>query len=185
MLIDASFPNLRDALAAAEEEAALHESSLEALIAEFAGDEGLVDEANTGTSKSEKKTRANRIVEIANEPEFIEELEVLKQLTSIVEKFDLAKTQVKTYQTELTNSLLVKYRDLDEAEVKRLSVIKWESALLEAVVLDRSRISQSLSDRISQLGERYNETLPSVVALVEDLQRKMTGHLALLGLELK
>ena len=185
VLIDASFPNLRDALAAAEEEAALHESSLEALIAEFAGDEGLVDEANTGTSKSEKKTRANRIVEIANEPEFIEELEVLKQLTSIVEKFDLAKTQVKTYQTELTNSLLVKYRDLDEAEVKRLSVIKWESALLEAVVLDRSRISQSLSDRISQLGERYNETLPSVVALVEDLQRKMTGHLALLGLELK
>ena len=92
---------------------------------------------------------------------------------------------MKTYQTELTNSLLVKYRDLDEAEVKRLSVIKWDSALLEAVVLDRSRISQSLSDRISQLGERYNETLPSVVALVEDLQRKMTGHLALLGLELK
>jgi len=184
VLIDACFPEMRDALAAAEEEAALRESELATLIEEYTGDEGLLDEALTGTSKVDKKVRAIRITEISNEPEFVEELEVLKMCVEIVEKLDLAKQTIKTEQTNLTGALLAKYRDLDEAEVKRLCLIKWESALVAAIESDRSGVAQRLADRISILGDRYDDVLGTLRLNSGEFDSKMDTNLAAMGYRL-
>jgi type I restriction enzyme M protein len=170
-------------LATTEADVAFQESELEAVVEEHAGDGGLIDEDLAGTSKADKKLRAARIAEIASNSEFADELEVLNRCTGIVEKLELAKHQVKTTDATLTTSLLTKYKNLDEAEVKRLALIKWVSALSTAIESDRSRVSQLLADRISLLGNRYDEVLETLSGKSSGLQQSVNAYLLSMGLE--
>ena len=183
VLIDECFPEIRDSLATTEADVAFQESELEAVVEEHAGDGGLIDEDLAGTSKADKKLRAARIAEIASNSEFADELEVLNRCTGIVEKLELAKHQVKTTDATLTTSLLTKYKNLDEAEVKRLALIKWVSALSTAIESDRSRVSQLLADRISLLGNRYDEVLETLSGKSSGLQQSVNAYLLSMGLE--
>ena len=182
VLIDQYFPTQRDALAAFEAESASLQAEIDALIEEQGGDDGLINEALSDSGKVNKKQLAFRVKEITGQQDFADELAVLRECAELVEKMDLSKQQIKTLQGEINDALIAKYKDLDEAEVKKLALIKWESALTVTVESDRSRVSQDLADRISLLGERYDDTLPSAVKVVEDLQEKTKAHLALLGL---
>jgi len=181
VLIDECFSELGEALAAAEEVAAYRESELAALIEEFAGDEGLVDEAYFGTGKADKKVRAARITEISTDPEFAEELEGLKSCAAIIDKLDFAKQQIKTSEANLNTALLTKYKDLNQLEVKRLALCKWTSALIEAIQSNHSRISQNLADRISELGIRYNSTLGEIRDLVAATEKQTVEDFERLG----
>lgn len=177
VLIDDCFPDLRDLLTKAKGEVALQESELEALIEEYAGDGGIIDDDLAGSTKVDKKLRAARVTEIAGDAEFLDELEVLNRCTAIVEKIELAKQQVKTSEAALTTALLTKYKNLDEAEVKRLALIKWESAIISAIESNRAQPFQYLADRISLLGERYDEVLSSIVSTLESIENRVRSHL--------
>lgn len=182
VLIDAYFPNQRDSLSYVETESASLQTEIESLIEEQGGDDGLASEILTDAGKVNKKQLAARIKEITKDPEFTEELLVLEQYNELIAKLDAAKKQIKGLLSEINEGLIIKYKELDELEVKRLSLIKWESALTAAIDSDRSRVSQNLADRISILGIRYDETLASLVSKNELLQKKMGDHLALMGL---
>lgn len=182
VLIDQYLPTQRDTLATLEAESTFLQAEIDALIEEQGGDDGLINEALSDSGKINKKQLASRVKEIASNPDFADELMVLQQCSQLIEKFDLTKKQIKTLQDEVNEALIAKYKNLGEQEVRKLALIKWESALSAMVESDRSRVSQDLADRISLLGERYDDTLHSTVKVVEDLQEKTNLHLAAMGL---
>jgi type I restriction enzyme M protein len=107
---------------------------------------------------------------------------VLKQCSQFVEKLDSAKKQIKTLQEELNDALIAKYKMLDEAEVKKLALVKWESALSATIENDRSLVAKNLADRISQLGHRYDAVLSVLIGEVDILESKVSQHLGKMGL---
>jgi type I restriction enzyme M protein len=43
------------------------------------------------------------------------------------------------------------------------------------------RVSQGLTARLKQLGERYGEALPVITERVEELEKRVAGHLERMG----
>ncbi len=182
LLIDHYLPIQRDALADTEAVSAFLQAEIDALVEEQGGDEGLMNEALSDAGKVNKKQLTSRIKEITGQADFADELAVLQQCAELVEKLDLAKQQMKTLQGEINDALIAKYKALDEAEVKKLALIKWESALTDAVESDRSRVAQHLAERISELGIRYDEILSKLSTVAASNSKKVIVHLSAMGL---
>jgi type I restriction enzyme M protein len=177
VLIDNYLPTLRDELAMIETASTSLQAEIDALIEEHGGDDGLINEALTDAGKVNKKQLISRIKGIGSNPDFADELAVLQHCAQLVEKLDSAKHQIKTIQGRINESLIAKYKELDEAEIKKLALIKWESALSAAVESDRTRVAVEISDRISILGARYDETLSVVETKVFELTSRVNAHL--------
>ena len=184
VLIDQYLPTQRDTLAAFEAESASLQAQIEALIEEQGGDDGLINEGLSDSGKINKKQLASRIKEIASIADFADELMVLQQCWQLIEKFDLTKKQIKTLQDEVNEALIAKYKNLDEAEVKKLALIKWESALTKFIESELSGIAQGLAGRLTILGNRYDETLSSLVDQTAEAERKVYMDFELLGFQL-
>ena len=58
---------------------------------------------------------------------------------------------------------------------------KWLASLEQAVASEVERVSQALTGRLKQLGERYDEALPTIIARVGELDARVTGHLERMG----
>jgi len=58
---------------------------------------------------------------------------------------------------------------------------KWLASLEQAVAAEVERVSQALTSRLKQLGERYGEALPAISARVEELEERVAGHLKRMG----
>jgi type I restriction enzyme M protein len=183
VLIDHYLSTERDALTEAEIDSVTYQAEIDALIEEQGGDDGLINEALTDAGNVGKKQLAARIKEIADDADFVEELVVLRQCAELVGKLDEAKKQVKAFLDAINEKLLAKYKDLDEAEVKKLALIKWESALESTVELDRARIPRTLADRISVIGKRYDIPLQTVIKETADLEAIVRRDLAEMNLE--
>ena len=184
VLIDHYFSAQRDSLANQEAVCSYLQAEIDTLVEEHGSDDGLINEALTEAGKVNRKQLASRIEEIIGETDFADELAVLQQCAGLVEKLDLTKLSIKTLQSEISEVLLAKYRDLDEAEVKKLSLIKWQSAISLAIDSDRLRIAKQLADRISALGDRYLKTLSDLDSIFHKLDKAVQGHLKNLGVKL-
>jgi len=92
------------------------------------------------------------------------------------------KKKIKTAETELDKVLLKKYTLLTEEEIKTLVVDdKWLSHLKNCVHSEMERISQRIAGRLKELAERYETPLPELTKEVEDLSKKVEGHLKNMG----
>jgi hypothetical protein len=75
-----------------------------------------------------------------------------------------------------------RYDNITDPEVRELVVQgKWLASLEQAVASEVERVSQALTGRLKQLGERYGEALPAISARVEELEARVAGHLEQMG----
>ena len=181
VLIDHFFPAERDSLGAAEAESASIQVEIDALIEEQGGDDGLINEVLTDAGKVNKRQLSARMKEIEGEADFADELAVLRQCAELVEKLDKTKKQIKACQAVLNEELIAKFKHLDEVGVKKLSQIKWESALINTFEVIRLQIAQTLANRISVLGIRYDHVLSEIEAQMETLSSTLILHLRDMG----
>jgi type I restriction enzyme M protein len=92
------------------------------------------------------------------------------------------KRVLKIAEAELDDQVYSFYADLTAAEVRELVVEdKWLASLEQAVASEVERVSQQLTSRLKQLGERYGEALPQISVRVEELEAKVAGHLERMG----
>jgi type I restriction enzyme M protein len=61
---------------------------------------------------------------------------------------------------------------------------KWLSALDSAIHGEMDRISQSLTQRVKELAERYETPMPQMTARVTELEKKVNRHLERMGFRL-
>ena len=59
--------------------------------------------------------------------------------------------------------------------------IKWLATLDVAIRSGIDRISQQLTNRVKELAERYDESLPIMVERVSELELKVASHLERMG----
>lgn len=154
----------------------------ESLEEENNGEEDLFEEARSDAGKITKGELNKRVKEIENDSEFKDELEVLNEYLSLMNKEVELKKQIKDSEEELNKKLLKKYNELTEDEIKKLVVDnKWLYTLRNTVKSEMERISQKLARRIKELVERYENPLPELEKEVEVLDKEVESHLQGMG----
>ena len=153
-------------------------SRLAELEEEHGGEEGVFAELD-------KLTKGNvhaRILEIHQDPEAKEEVAVLDEWLLLNGEVPSIKRLLKAAEAELDDQAYGFYDDLTEAEVRELVVQdKWLASLELAVSSEVERVSQALTGRLNELGERYGEALPAITERVEELGARVAGHLERMG----
>mgnify|MGYP003626874923 CR=1 FL=1 len=93
-----------------------------------------------------------------------------------------AENRDQTADAELDALAYHHYPRLTEAEIKTLVVEdKWLATLGAAIHGEMDRISQRLSQRVKELADRYETTLPQQTQNVMDLERAVSVHLERMG----
>ena len=145
---------------------------------EHGGEDGLFSELE----KINKANVAARLREIRGDKEARDEAAALKEWLELSgDEADL-KRQLKEAEAALDAKAYAKYPKLTTAEIKALAVDdKWLGALEAAVHGELDRVSQELTRRVRELGERYETALPQMATRLADIEAKVNGHLARMG----
>ena len=153
-------------------------SRLAELEEEHGGDEGAFAELE----KLNKATINARMKEIRRDPEAAEELAVLREWLELSDEEAATKKALKAAEAELDEQAYGRYDTLTDTEVRELVVKgKWLATLEQAIAAEVERVSQQLTSRLKELGERYGEALPQISERVEELEAKVAGHLKRMG----
>ena len=89
---------------------------------------------------------------------------------------------IKNADSELDEALLNFYPTLGEEQVKQLVVDdKWMASIEKDIHSEMDRITQSLTQRIRELAERYEVSLPALNQQVDDLEHAVNQHLKKMG----
>jgi type I restriction enzyme M protein len=153
-------------------------AELAELEEEHGGDEGYLSDLE----KINKACVKARLKEIKGDKDAEDEIAVLKSWEALSDKEGDLKAQIKDLDTKLDAAALAKYPKLTEAEIKILVVDdKWLATLEIAVHGEMDRISQTLTQRVRTLAERYEMPMPKLLEHANDLEAKVATHLKKMG----
>jgi len=114
--------------------------------------------------------------------DFAAESEAITNYGRLLEKQAELKGQIKAATSGLHSAMAMKYSKLTESEVKTLVVDdKWLAALDAAIHSEMDRVSQVLTQRVKELAERYETSLPKIASRVAELEAKVNRHLETMG----
>ena len=107
-----------------------------------------------------------------------EELGVLHECLQLLKTKKQATDARNQALNDLRLSVIQKYVELNEAEVKMLVVEKkWLPNIQSAIENEVQQVTQGLTDRVKEIEERYAQTLPELEREVETFRVKVQGHL--------
>jgi type I restriction enzyme M protein len=145
---------------------------------EHGGEEGLLSELE----KINKANVAARIKELKGDKEAKEELAVLTEWLDLNTQESDLKKQVKDLEIALDTKSLAQYAKLSEADVKSLVVdYKWLATINTDIHSEMDRISQTLTQRVKELAERYDKPLPVLAEQADAMEFKVRAHLERMG----
>lgn len=149
---------------------------------EQGGEEGAFSELD----KVNKANVAARLKEIQDDKDAKDEAAALSDwLKLTADEADLKK-RLKEAEAALDAKAYSKYPTLTEAAIKTLVVDdKWLAALDKDIHGEMDRVSQQLTQRVKELAERYETTMPQMVNHVADLEAKVNRHLKKMGFSWK
>lgn len=150
---------------------------------EHAGEEGLLEQAANDNGKITKATLSKRMKEVKGDASEKEAYKLMQTIEALFDKQGSLNKQLKEKHAELEELTLKKYDKLTEAEVKNLVIEKkWSMVLNTSIKGEIDAISQRLTARIKELGERYDDTLGALDVSTKNLENKVNSHLKKMGL---
>lgn len=156
--------NIKASLQESEEENAVEEGLFEDL-----------DKVNLTTVKALFKEKKKSVLAK-------EEAQVFENYISLQETLAETNAFIKKQKAQIEKAVTEIYPTLSEKEIKHLVVEKkWLHNLENALHAETDRISQTLSQRIKELAERYRETLGELEAQTKDSEAKVKLHLQKMG----
>ncbi len=169
----------------AEQIVAESESRLEEFVEENSGEGGvLADYIKEESEDLDAKKIAAKLKELKKQKTTGEEFEVLAKYTELA---TTAKNQagiVKELNKALDESVKNKYAELTEKEIKDLLVKqKWSFDIFEGIKSLYDTTSHKIATRVTELADRYENTLPDLEATVADYETKVKNHLKEMGFE--
>ena len=149
---------------------------------ENSGEEGYLEEIKNDKGNITKGSLKNRIKEIKDDPDSVEEYEVLEAYLKLVDDESDANKKVKDAIKALDKKVNEKYKALTEDEIKTLVVdMKWIPYIVREVNSEMDRVSHRLASRIKELAERYDETLSELEDKMKSYSEKVEKHLERMG----
>ena len=123
-----------------------------------------------------------RLNEIKHDSDANDERNALQDYLLLLEKESHATKCVKDATTALDAKLGAKYGKLSEDEIITLVVHeKWLATLAAAVQSELDRVSQALTGRVKQLGERYATPLSQLTGDAALFAARVDEHLKRMG----
>lgn len=111
-----------------------------------------------------------------------EEAVVFQEYLNLYERKSKLKKDIKSKGVELDAVALSKYPELTSEDIKKLVIeSKWFESLESSINKEMRGISQRLTDRLTELMERYESTLPEIESELQELNKKVRGHLEKMG----
>ena len=182
LIIEKYFPEEQRAINRFENERDEVNRLMDELKEEHGGDEGLLCEVINDKGNITKGDLQKRINEIERDKELADEVKVLQQYEKLMASEATYNTAIKNVVVALEKAVFDKYDDLSIDEIKELVVEKkWCYTIFDAVDSIYSAISHRLANRITELVERYEETLPHVAEEVAVYEVKVKTHLERMG----
>ncbi len=185
VLISVFFPELYKKVQKLTAEADVATSAKEELIEEYTAEDGLlldfVVEDKFKADKAKKKLK-----ELSKEKNLDEEdkelLDILIQLEQLQVTEKNAKDELKKCSTELEQKVYEKYLALTPDEVKKLLIEdKWFTSIAKGIEDLHNSVSHTLSNRLVELVDRYENTLEEDEVAVLEYENKVEGYLKRMG----
>ncbi len=182
LIIEMYFQKEKDEIAQLEIERDQIVSRMEEMKEEHCVEEGLLAEVVNDKGNITKGELQKRIKEIRHDKDSAEELEILQQYKKLMTKESKLNSDIKNAVGTLDKLVYNQYGKLSIEEIKDLVVEKkWCQTIYEGIENIYSAISHSLTNRIIELVERYEETLPQIEEEVADYEAKVKSHLERMG----
>lgn len=139
------------------------------------------DKGNVNASSAKARIAALR--EITPVPEmYAEDYEQLMSLYNLMAKNDEQSKLVKALKAQLEEKVKEKYTVLTVEEIKELLVNKkWYYSIFDGIDALYVAISHSITNRIVELAERYEDTLPALSTVVDAYESRVKSHLERMG----
>lgn len=189
ILIKKYFYSEGNSIEALQEQLSEIEQKLQITMEENSGEDDLLAEVIEGEGDKQKITTKSvnrRLKEISEDPNSSEEYKALLEYNKLLEKQKFLKKKIKENQNELDSKLEKKYPKLEVEEIKELVVSDiWMVRLTESIQDELSQITQSLTGRITELAERYENPLPKINKEIEKLTTEVEQHLKDMGISWK
>lgn len=132
--------------------------------------------------KINKSTVTAKLKELKSETNTLEEQNILNQYLELLAQESSLKKSIKEADAELDALLSDFYPNLSEAQIKELVIAdKWLSNIENDIHSEMDRISQLLTQRIRELTERYELTLPNLKRQINELEQAVNQHLEKMG----
>ncbi len=186
VIIDEFFPEKQEEINRLQNERDELIRRMDELKEEHSGEEGLLAEVINDKGNITKGELKNRIKDIKKDKESADEMKILKQYEKLMTSEAAANTAIKNEVAVLDKLVFAKYGDLSIEEIKELVVEKkWCNSIFTSINDIYSAISNRLTNRITELVERYEQTLPDIEEEVADFENKVKGHLERMGFSWK
>lgn len=157
------------------------QSELAQLEEEHAGEEGLLSDATNDKGAITKVTLTKFVKDNKGNAAEKEAISIANNMLGLFEKEGKLKKSLKDKVIELDHLTLEQYGQLTEVDVRVLVVDdKWLASIKVSIQMEIDAISQRLTTRIKELGERYDKTLSECSKTVEILEDKVSKHLAIM-----
>ena len=123
-----------------------------------------------------------RLREIKGDKEAKDEIGVLNDWLRLSNKEADLKRRLREAEKSLDTKAYAQYLQLRESDTQNLVVDdKWLAALDTAVQGERDRVSESLTQRVKELAERYETPMPRLASCVAELEAKVNRQLEKMG----
>jgi type I restriction enzyme M protein len=170
-------------LTSLESELESTQSEISQFEEEHAGEDGLLSDATNDKGSITKATLTKYLKENKGNKDEKEGVELGNQLLGLFEKEANLKKEVKDKQIKLDELTLDRFTKLTEKEVRELVIEdKWITSIKNLIQTEIDSISQRLTNRIKELGERYDTKLGELSSETQSLESKVSEHLQKMGL---
>ncbi|MGJ1285070.1 type I restriction-modification system subunit M [Sphingobacterium spiritivorum] len=117
-----------------------------------------------------------------NEKASKEEITVIENYINLNDAISSFTKLIKIQKETMEKLVIELYPKMSETEIKDLVVKKkWIKHLEECLHEEKERMSQTLTQRIAELAERYKVTLPEMELALNEYETKVKSHLQKMG----
>lgn len=123
-------------------------------------------------------------LEEENSEEDVDEEALAEERKNLDKKAKALRKQIKAANDNLVQKLVKDYATMNEQSIRHYVVeTKWAEALRARFQGELARVKAQIVTDVKALADRYAETLPDAEAKVRELEKKVAGHLAAMGIE--
>lgn len=188
IIIDVYFANEKSEIEKLDSKISTAQSEFDEFVEENSNeDEYLFDYYNREDDKEilePKKIAARVKILVKNKKTDDEEYKILSKYCEDSENLKKLKSSLSTKQKELDKKSRNHYETLTEKEIHDLLLNKkWYKALQNGIDELYLSVGNILTSRITELAERYEETLPDIEKEVSTYEQKVASHLKDMGFE--
>ena len=140
---------------------------------------------NAAKSAKEIKTLVETVadkletnIKATPDAEYLKEIGIIRKYLELLVKESEKKAELKKALDELEIKVIAKYPKLTIDDIKTTVVDKkWMGEMESRIKTEMDNISHRLTQRIKELAERYESTLPELTNSLTDLSAKVETHL--------